>query len=369
MKDNSKLLREYVRHVLSEEGDSATGSSDIARAGITASDLVTGPGGHGGGKKGAMYMTFISPFVDVVKTAAGKAKELARESITTIQVALSVVLTTLIPALNARYDKIFSDRDKDIAKIRNEYKDVYERTNKALSSTDATVMAFLAAPQTMLAAWAASKSPAVTKGILSTLTGGMSDELFNKAMSAKFKNSDWESKLKKLFQDEDVRGVRSKKEGRNKSGLLLKEADDVPEEVKYAQYLLKNPEFHELALKKSGVLDDLKKVGEFTTKAYRNTLVLLTKDAEESLGSSATFESLEKLSGKRAEELDDVRNLKGPERKNADEIILKNSKDAIKNFYVTKLEGEVSKMKKDGVPEDSQIVKDYLSAIQKIKSL
>ena len=69
-----RLLRQYIRVLLKEEGD---------HAGYTPHDIMMSAGsmspyGMHYGSGNDMYNTFIPPFVDVFQTTAGKTKELSR---------------------------------------------------------------------------------------------------------------------------------------------------------------------------------------------------------------------------------------------------------------------------------------------------
>ena len=183
---DERLLREYVQSILLE--DEAGGNTALfggAGAGFNAYDasfshgVGGGAGAWSGGSAQDLHDTFIGPFVDVFKTAVGKTKEITRKTRTLLWVGLQTVLTTLIPIYGYNYAEVFDKEKEDIEKIRGEYKDVYDRTEAALSGPDATLLAFMASPALTLGAFAAKATPEATKGLFSAVSGGLSDEIYD----------------------------------------------------------------------------------------------------------------------------------------------------------------------------------------------
>lgn len=375
MKDSSdKILREYVSCILSEE------TADMAAAGISASDVsaAAGPGHHGGGgasgSKGQMWNTFISPFTDVVKTAVGKSKEAVRRGWTVVNVALRTVLTTLIPGIGENYKGVFENEKKDLEKIRAKYKDVYERTNKALSSTDAVMFAFLADPKAALAGFAAAKSPAFAKEALSALTGGISDEILEARLGERFPNLG--DKIESFLHDYEINAEKKSKlkkdwyEPTEKFLILFEEdkneSDDL---VKATEEILKSPEFLNDVMKDSRVEDKLKKMQTDFSSANRDTLSKIYNDASKVLSKSASLEDIEEITGKTAA-FDEIKKLSGDERQQAEAEILKNTRAAIKNFYIKMMKEKISDLvKKEGMSKESQYVQDYIEVMKKIEKL
>jgi hypothetical protein len=121
-----------------------------------------------------LYKIFVSPFTDVVKTVAGKSKELVRSVRTLLHVAFEAVVTTILPFVEDSYDEIFEKEKSDMAKIKSQYQSVYD-ANSAAFEGDAKGLAFLMAPGPMLAAGLIKRGPDVALRTLSVLTGGLVD--------------------------------------------------------------------------------------------------------------------------------------------------------------------------------------------------
>jgi hypothetical protein len=317
-----------------------------------------------------MYDTFIGPFVDVFKTAAGKTKEVVQKTKTLLHVALASTLTAIIPGFGYNYAEVFDDEKEKIEKIRSEYKEVYEKTDKALSSTDASMLAFMASPGLVLSSVAAKKGPGVAKDMLGGLTGGLSDELFDKVKEKAISAGRWS-----LGEDEDTeeRRKKSKKtqrsDGKSPSDFfgeshLLEDAtgekkDITPEKImrskKFLNKAIDNPRVKELQ--------------RIATQTYRESLQKIYSQAEDVLKKARTIDDIEKMSKKKIPEAEKIKKLQGAEKEKAEKMLIDGVRKAMKEFYIKNLEEQVSTVLKTGIPEDAQYVKDFKAVIQKIKAL
>src|SRR4051812_36709123 len=115
---SEKLLKEYVRHIIAEDG------YDMGMMGM--GDM---PGGIAFGGP-SLYQTFIKPFVNVGKVALAGAEKIAARTKAAIRVAVEGTLSTLIPFLEAEYDKIFEAEEKDLALIKEKYADLFNEINQ-----------------------------------------------------------------------------------------------------------------------------------------------------------------------------------------------------------------------------------------------
>lgn len=356
------LLREYVQSVLVED---SMGASTLADAGISAGDIsaAAGPYGMAFGSGQDLKNTFITPFTDVFKTAVGKSKEITRKARTLLTVSFGVILTTLIPGLGVKYSKIFEKEKSDIQKIRNQYKDVYERTNKALSSTDAAFVAFMTAPDLTLSALALNKSPEVIKDTLSVLTGGFSDSLFDKVMNKNFED---------LLDGEDAseKSRRKKRKIDNKkkqsSDLfgesLLKEIS----EEEATKKILSNKKFLSKSLAGS---DSLREIQKIANETYKRSLSEIYEQAVAVLKEAKTVEDLEKITGKKIPEAEELKKLPPQEKEKAEKMLIEAARKTMKQFYIKNLQSQIDVVTKAGIPEETPYVQDYKATIQKIKSL
>ena len=334
-----------------------------------------GPYGYAWGSNEDLYNTFVGPFVDVFKTAVGKSKEIGVKARTLLNVSVDTILSTLIPFYGANYAKIFDKEAENIKKLREKYKDVYERTDKALGGSDAVALAFMASPALVTGAWAASKAPEAIKDLLSGLSGGASDDIYEEIKEKAIEAGRWS-----LGEDEKDREkrIRQKKQKRKYAKYMgkidpkaffgesqlnedeqKKKEDITPEKVVKSKLFL------------SKVLEapQVKELQKTATETYRTSLKEIYKQAQDVLKNSSSIEDLEKAAKKKIPEAENLKKLQGEERVKAEKILIDGVRKAMKEFYVKNLTDQVESVVSAGIPEGSQYVKEFRSVIQKIKAL
>lgn len=352
---NETLLREYVRGILTED-DYGMGAFDYTDPGPYASRFGTSQD---------LYDAFVSPFVDVFKTAVGKTKEVAQATKTLLTVALQTVLTTLIPIYGYNYSSLFDEQDEKIEKIRDEYKDVYDRTESALKNSDAGMLAFMASPILTSTYWVGKKSPDVIKGALSAATGGESDELFDslkeKAIAAErwLVGDDGESRSSSSSKK------KSPKDFYGESRIVEAEAKAQIKSKITPEKILKSNVFTS-RVAESPRLKEMQRVAIAT---YRETLTKIYSQAEDLLKKAKTVEDLEKLAKKPIKDIEKVKALKGEERAKAEKMLIDSVRKSMKEFYVKSLNDQVDSVVRVGIPEESQYVLDFKAMIKKIQAL
>lgn len=349
-KPEEKLLREYVKRVLTEDD------------GFVAATDGGSPYGVSWGSGEDLFNTFVGPFVDVFKTAAGKSKEIAQRVKTLVLVSFKVVLSALIPVLAQTYADVFDEEKKKIDKIRGEYKEVYDRTESALKSGDAGMLAFMASPAVVVGALAAKKGPGVAKEVLSGLTGGLSDDMAEKIKEKAIAAGRWSLGEKK-------NGNREKREEsftlNSTRKIRLLEEDETSKSTVTPEKIFKSKKFINKALDNPKVLE----IQRVATETYRASLKEIYTQAENLLRNAKTVDDLEKFAKKKIPEAEKVRSLQGEERVKAEKMLIDGVRKAMKEFYVKNLTDQVNTVMRVGIPEDSQYVKDFRSTIQKINAL
>jgi len=350
---NKQLLREYVKTCLKE--DTYGGYAD---AGISASDISSASSTYGMsfGSKSDLAKTFIEPFTDVFKTAVGKTKELSRKVRTVVPVAIGTILSTLIPWVGVTYKEVFDEEKKDLEKIKSEYKEVYERTNKALSSSDAAFLAFMSSPSLAISAWAGSKAPDFISDVLSVATGGLSNDLFDKVKKINFDEVGIETQRR-------VTGGGDKPRRRSES--LVREAEQ-PSEEDIKKKIFSDEKFIKKAIDSSPRMQEMQRTA---TELYRSSLNEIYDQVDTLFNRVKTLDDLKKVTKKPLPQMAEIEKLQGEERQKAEETLLQGTRKAIKEFYIKNLTTQVETVLKAGIPENSQYVKDYRSTIQKIKAL
>lgn len=385
-KYETQLLREYVRIALNEDYDGGGGGS---------------PYGMAYGSPDEMMSTFITPFTDVFKTAVGKTKEVTRKTKTLLSVSFQALITTFFPFVGADYKSIFEEEKADIEKIRSEYKDVYDRTDKALASNDAAMLAFMANPGIAMSAWAVKQTPKVIKGTFSALTGGVSDDVYNGAVNAAKKADNWamtddsggggssrksrhrreededesDDLRKKMLRGEDPsksqpkvspKDVAMSLGGMGEGRLFEKKGNDEGGKKKITpKTILTNKKFIKKVLSSPQTL----KMQKSATDTYRKTLKSVYDHAENIMKKVKTVEDLEKIAKKKVSEAEQIKKLPPEEKVKAEKMLIDGIRKSTKDFYIKNLKDHVESVVKAGIPEESQYVKDYKAVIQKIQSL
>lgn len=367
-KTDTELLREYVKSVIKEDGDAGFDSY----GGMDAASAMSSPYGIKFGSAQDLIKTFVTPFTDVVKTAAGKTKEITRKAGTLVAVSFATIATTLVPIYGYRYKSLFDEEKKDIDSIKEEYKDVYDATNQALSTGDAGLLAFMACPAAVIGVLAAKQAPKAkqaTLELLSALTGGYADKLLDHVKSKAKKAGNWEeTKEKKSTNSKtspsDFAGFGDISAGDFAFGeSLIREEQDKKKKLNVAS-VISNKKFIDKALSSQKAVE----VSKRATAIYRKTLKGVYKEAS-TVMKAKSVEDLQKLAKKQIPDVEKLKNLPPEEKQKAEQLLIQSVKKSMKEFYTKNLKDHVASVVKSGIPEDSQYVKDYKNIISKIDSM
>ena len=340
MKNDRRLLKEYIKEVIGQK-------KILKEDGIGSYDSM-GLGMGWGASQQDLMSAFITPFTDVVKTAVGQAKEVVRKGSTLLRVAFETVVTTLLPFVEDSYDEIFKKEKEDIEKIRSEYKDVYDRTDKAFDN-DAP-LAFFLAPGPYMLSKAASVGPAATKNILSISTGGLSDKLFDK-----------------------ISGIdpfkKGKSEARTLRGKFLNEEKKEVDFKDQLEKVLSDPRV-QAALKKN-----VEPIGEKLKDAKREKLQAAFDMAKNVVTAKSAGQIEKALKGKvssadikkKLSSAKDLKDMKPEDLQKVMDQIPKGSMEFMKNMFVAPLEKELKDL--ESSKADPEIIGMYKQVISKIKAL
>jgi hypothetical protein len=333
---NNRLLKEYIKQIVLEYEYDGMGSYDS-----------TGMGLGWGASQSDLFNTFVAPFTDVVKVAVGQAKEIVRRSRTLLRVAFEAVMTTIIPFVEDSYDEIFKEEKADIERIRNEYKDVYDRTLKSFSNLGA--IGFFLTPGPFLLTKIASAGPSTVAKTLSVATGGLSDKYF----------SGKGPKDSGLFDSKKVSGTLLREKGKE-------EKIDFKTQLEKA---LKDPKI-QAALKKNvePIGEEIRKVKIQKLKsAYELAKNVLNaknaKDIEKAIGKKASSDEIKK----KLSSAKDLKNMKPEEIEKVMQQLPKGAMSFMKNTFVVPLETEMKELVSSN--SDPEIIDMYKETISKIKAL
>jgi hypothetical protein len=382
--DKKELISEYVKLVLSE--DDGGGDWGGGYGGIEFSDAAIGPFGAHFGSGGQLYNIFMEPFVNVFKTASGKTKELSKKVQTLGKVAFQTVKTTLLPMLKSDYEKIFVDEKKEIDKIREDYKDVYQSNWDVFADHDVLMLAFAYSPVMFLTSGFVRRSPRNAARMIGVLAGGALDPFLGRVAMRYGWNNVPNANVGGSFGGRHGRGYGgyggygdygggyggshggSYDSGGDYGGAyesVIREKDEKKKKAKVSP---------EKLLTSKKVIDTLKN-SERVQKMQRDAQTIVrgalkkVYDQAKAVLSAGTLAEMQKNTGAKFKGLQQVQQMPANERQKFEQALLKGTKDSMKEFLCTNLEGQVKQALDSGVPETSPFVTDYRSVVQKIKEL
>lgn len=351
-----RLIREHVRKIIAEDGGDFGGFGGYGGWGDLSGGMRGGWGyGYGIGKD---LGKFLDPFIDVFKTAVGSTKELSLKAQQLVSTAFVAATTIVVPALSDNYGEIFKQYKSELNKVKQEYKEVYQRTWDAFKNDDFLVSAFFYSPSSLLTSYAATQAPETTIKILSILSGGKLDSLLGKI---KDKLSSGVSMPKAPTRKSSVRG-RDLFSYAWMEHVIREEA----KEDKRLEKVLANPKLVNAAV--SGqyaqrMMQDTRKIVDATlSAAYEHV---------KNVASAKSIADIEKLLGQRlpAKVTKPINKMKQNERARAEATFIKGLKEPTKAGVVKDLEAKAKATMNAGVPGDSPYIQAIRSTISKIKQL
>lgn len=375
---SEQLIREYVSAVLKENdenpafyGQSAGGMIDIGSAGDIL-DLL--------GVRGV---------INLGKTVMGKTKELTTRLKSSLNVMKGVIISSFCPFAGYDYSDVFDKEEADLKKVRQEYKDVYDATDAVFKDNDMAMFAFMANPGIFLGSKIASAAPEAARTMLSSATGGKSDEILNDVIED-LKDSDrWlageddKERASRLKRKKERRKSRSKgkdtssplslfggmSDGRTPRGARLTEEEEKEKEKLSLADLLRNKDLISKIIDSS---EELQNAMKQSTVLYRKTLQAAVTEAKKALD-ALTYESIIKNTKKKTpefiEQVKAIAAMPPADQKTAKQQVVLLAKNELKKNFLEKLTKRVDNAVKAGANENSQLVQDHAAAIKKIQAM
>ena len=375
---SEQLIREYVVAVLKEDeenpafyGQSTGGMLDIGSAGDIL-DLL--------GVKGV---------INLGKTVAGKTKELTTRLRTALNVMKGTIVSSFCPFVGYDYSDVFDKEEADLKKVRQEYKDVYDATDAVFKDNDMAMFAFMANPGIFLGSKMASAAPEAAKTMLSSATGGKSDEILNDIIED-LKDSDrWlageddKERATRLKRKKERRKARDKgkdtssplslfggmSDGWTPRGARLTEEGEKKKKKLSLADLLRNKDLIAKIIDSS---EELQNAMKQSTAIYRKTLQAAVAEAKKALD-AVTYESIVKNTQKKTpefiEQVKAIAAMPSADQKAAQQQVVSLAKTELKKKFLEKLTKRVDAAVKAGADENSQLVQDHAAAIKKIQAM
>lgn len=343
MTDERRILKEYVKSVLLEDdggyGMTAADISDSSPYGIS----MGGP---------SLYKIFVEPFVDVFKTGKAAAEDMSTRSRAAAKVAFEAIASSLIPIYSTDYQKIFEKEHQQLAKIKEKYRDVFERTDKALfnEGNDFVVMAFLMDPARYITFTALKSAPQAVLGVLEVLAGE----------NAKLRRFFDKLKLNS-HNSSPARGSSNHMGGQGYLESKLYEEGEPPDPLATK---LNNPKVM-AALSASPKVQAMKRDAQVLANASVSELLEKVK----ALNSARTIEDLARSApGFDRSKLAAIQKLPPNEKQAVESAIVNQVKKAAQQFYLKTMQSQIDSAMKAGVPSDNRLLQGYKKVMGMIRS-
>lgn len=348
-------------HLLVE--DDGGGGGDFGFGGFDYGGM--GYGMYAVGTNRGLYEIFVKPFVEVIQTTSGATKETMRSLISTVEVALDVLLTTFIPFIGDTYAEIFEEEERDIEAIRDKYADIYASNVEMFSHGDMNVLAFGYDPVSYVSAVFAKKSPKVASKMVELITGDDS------------RIASYVEKIKNIYTFSDERSKKGARR-RHAEGREMCAASLLVEEKKKTRDQLAREIFVQM-MNDPGVIDAIedsrivRSMQSDAKKAITKVYVAAKKGAEE-IDGVKSFEDLKHFVGSKggqraARALKSIERLPNEQRAQIVPKFVQQVKKMYKGTFASGLANQLAAAKKLGMRDESDLVTTLRKATKMVASV
>jgi hypothetical protein len=373
-KYHEDLVRRTVRKILREETTAGVRDSDspfgVSFSGTSTQKLIN---------------IFTEPFIDALKVGVAGAKEMGVRLAGLLEISIKTILSSFFPSLRYKHDKIFKKEERRLGEIKKKYKDVYDRIDSSMQTSDFPLFAFMASPSLFMSYKGSEATAKIGKkaslDLLSIISGGYSDKLIELAKEKYRGFDDWMLRGTEFGSEAE----RRRRERRKESGRIRREESLA---IRYATLLekreesdlvdeKKESEFEEILkniFEKSLVSPAAQEMRDTAKTAYRDSLSEIYSQAETVLEKMKGIDDLEKFLGSESNaevktEIEKIKKLEPQQKKTAEEQLIKGIRESTKEFYVQDLSSRIKAALSQGVSEKSQYIKDYEQTLENIKKL
>ena len=372
-----ELLREYVMTLLKEEGDYGY-SGDASSMMGTMGYNEYGP---------SLKKIFIDPFLDVGKTATAAVAHMGVRTKSLLKIGTETVLTTFIPFMESNYKMIFDHEKKDLARIRDKYKDVFAVNSKAFTK-DVMLLSFMISPTAFISTKLISNSPDLAVHVLEVLSHG-NDSLKQYVEDIKKRLQNIEKELKddianyrkvnpERYVDTKVRGpyfTKKKRDLLQKAGIndshdrgnaILQEAVSNAEQAKID---LLSEVFADPRVKSMLEQSSMTKQMQNDAKQITAKISSAIYNEAQKVMSARSIEELERLTKKNFGVAQKLQQAPENERQQLEEAMLMQVKAATKAFYVKQLTTEIQTLQNQGIDSTNIYIRTLQGTLDKVASL
>ncbi len=143
-----------------------------------------GYGGGGGGSVGEFYKTFVAPFGTLFGALGYSTEKIANAAYYFTKKILVNIPRLFNPVTPLIFDDIKDEEKASYKRLDQRYAAVLKEVNQQLKNTDIKALAFLYAPQSILAGTFITKTPKVAYKVLNVLTGNKVNDLITNVKNA-----------------------------------------------------------------------------------------------------------------------------------------------------------------------------------------
>jgi hypothetical protein len=322
------------------------------------------------GSPGQLYDTFVKPFVDVVKTAAGKTAELSARAQAAVKVGFEALATSVVPILSSDYGKIFADEKQKLDAIKSRYADVYSSNWSALGGNDVMVASLMFAPWAFLSAALVTRSPGAALALVQVLGGGNTGiQRFVSQAQAVYGDTKGKTNAGAQFWNkrEEARMDTMSFEGLVFVGYVLAEDADAGDGKKKRMPLtdLLTSDRLRKALQDSPVVQRMQRDGQQIVSATLRKVLARAQG----IAKAKTVEDVERAIGKQVPQLAQIKKLPAGERELAAGEVLKRVKASALKLYADGLRKQAEAAVSAGVGRNNPYVQTYVKTIKQVEAL
>ena len=328
------------------------------------------------GNKSDLAKIFLEPLTDLAGVIKGSIAKISSRARTAIEVSLKGIPTLIVPGLSYDYSKLFQDEKIRIDKIKEKYKDVFAKTDKALGS-DAQLLSFMLNPTRFIASTIVIEAP----GIIPDLLGVIGGDAVGDAVAYAKKKMGHENKKQYLAKhgnkgigiDSIDQYIGNDTNYRSTDAISHKkdfskyyegaEPKNILQESKMTQIameLLNNPSVKK-ALQNSQALKDIQTQAK---SSVNETVSNIEKNVNNLLGVQS-LEELEKVLNKKIN-LSSLEKIDPKEQEIAKQILLTQTKKAVIETYIDLAKKNLEEFQTSNIPESSYLAQLYSGLISRL---
>lgn len=340
------ILNEFL--LTEEDGGAGYGGGDMSDWSIAGAGYGQGMGQITSADK--MYQTFVKPFTNVFQVAKGATATGVSQLRGGMQLALEMLITTVVPGVNASYRGNFDRMAKRLQKIKDDpsVKGAWDHVLKSLNHEDFLVSAFFYDPRVFVTADFLRKAPTQATQTLDFLTGGNLRALVPQLGVARDAQAAMESSLRR--------------------GMLLVEAE---RETRQSGDVVKKILQHRTELTKN-IMQNVGNISSSVKQTFDVAIENIVKVSNRISNAQSLSQLRSTLSAVGDIDTKEIEEALAAAKEKLGDVSDRKLLDAVKRMmligYMNALLMDARRYVAGGVHKDSALIKKFISAASKVKS-